>query len=48
MVILFSVPSHGRHQMGVNSGLQWDRARGCIIPVPADTKLVKLHAVITA
>jgi hypothetical protein len=24
MVILFSVPSHGRHQMGANSGVQWD------------------------
>ena len=27
MVILFSVPSHGRHQMGPNSGVQWDRIR---------------------
>jgi len=26
-VILFSVPSHGPHQMGVNSGVQWDKHR---------------------
>jgi hypothetical protein len=39
MVILFSVPSHGRHQMGANSGLQWDMYTKAAVRATSATSL---------
>jgi hypothetical protein len=42
MVIIFSVPSHGRHQVGANSGVQWDKHHISRIKV-TNTKILYLE-----